>query len=245
MQVLASWGIQDVQEGPVDEKAVTPPRPGGARQQRYAERGDALQHRSEHRMQVLASWGIQQDVQEGPMDEKAAPPPYDALALSRTVTNPAFDCFFDPPAERADVAMGFNAGTVPASADSGTSADNAGARYRPVCATRAAVLAKDEKAPSAKRNRKPASMKKVRSGSIRSQNGARWKVNDRCVAVYEGDGMCYEGTVICVEYLRKQCHVVFDGYDDHEVVPLTDIYTPEEFLEKREFEATDAGEGGE
>lgn len=106
--------------------------------------------------------------------------------------------------------------------------------------------AKDEKALSVKRNRKPASMKKVRSGSIRSQNGARWKVNDRCVAVYEGDGMCYEGTIICVEYIRKQCHVVFDGYDDHEVVPLTEIYTPGEFAEfESEFEATEAGEGGE
>ena len=106
---------------------------------------------------------------------------------------------------------------------------------------------KKESATAAVEEASEPAIPKRRQNSIPKRNSVRnkerWKVDDRCVAVYAGDGLCYEGTIARV--LVTECHVIFDGYDEHEVCPLEDIYLMAEFEASRKVQVGDAAEATE
>uniref|UniRef100_A0A8C5KN58 Survival motor neuron protein n=1 Tax=Jaculus jaculus TaxID=51337 RepID=A0A8C5KN58_JACJA len=54
----------------------------------------------------------------------------------------------------------------------------------------------------------------------------KWKVGDKCSAVWSEDGCIYPATIASVDFKRKTCVVVYTGYGNREEQNLSDLLSP-------------------
>uniref|UniRef100_A0A914EDN6 Tudor domain-containing protein n=1 Tax=Acrobeloides nanus TaxID=290746 RepID=A0A914EDN6_9BILA len=65
-----------------------------------------------------------------------------------------------------------------------------------------------------------------RRESVDSSTGDQWKPNDLCMAPYEGKW--YPATIISIDEKKKTCKVLYNGYDQEEIVDLKDLLREED-----------------
>ena len=53
---------------------------------------------------------------------------------------------------------------------------------------------------------------------------SRWKIGDRCQAIYYEDGLIYGGEIIDIQDEDRTCTIRFDYYENEEVVPFEDVF---------------------
>jgi len=58
----------------------------------------------------------------------------------------------------------------------------------------------------------------------KNHKNTKWKIGDKCRAIYYEDGLIYEGEIIDIQNDEKTCTVRFDYYENEEVVSFSDIF---------------------
>ena len=60
--------------------------------------------------------------------------------------------------------------------------------------------------------------------AVNFKAGTKWRVGDKCQAIYHEDGLIYEGEIIDIQDEGESCTVRFDYYENEEVVRFEDVF---------------------